>query len=53
MGEQRRFLEAFIGAAQKGDMAGLEHLFAEDVVSYSDGGDWCAQRESQFRAASV
>jgi RNA polymerase sigma-70 factor (TIGR02957 family) len=36
--EQRRFLEAFIGAAQKGDMAGLESLFAEDVVSYSDGG---------------
>jgi RNA polymerase sigma-70 factor (ECF subfamily) len=35
--EQRRFLEAFIGAAQKGDMAGLEGLFAEDVVSYSDG----------------
>ncbi len=32
------FLEAFIAAAQKGDMAGLEHLFAEDVVSYSDGG---------------
>src|ERR1700754_3145616 len=30
--EQRRFLEAFIAAAQKGDMAGLEHLFAEDVV---------------------
>src|SRR5215467_8960966 len=37
-GEQRRFLEAFIGAAQKGDLAGLEGLFAEDVVSYSDGG---------------
>jgi RNA polymerase sigma-70 factor (ECF subfamily) len=37
-GEQRRLLEAFIGAAQKGDMAGLEHLFAEDVVSYWDGG---------------
>src|SRR5580765_8865350 len=36
--EQRRFLEAFIAAAQKGDIAGLEHLFAEDVVSYSDGG---------------
>jgi RNA polymerase sigma-70 factor (TIGR02957 family) len=36
--EQRRFLEAFIAAAQKGDMAGLEGLFAEDVVSYSDGG---------------
>ena len=38
LNEQRRFLEAFISAAQKGDMAGLEHLFAEDVVSYSDGG---------------
>jgi RNA polymerase sigma-70 factor (TIGR02957 family) len=36
--EQRRLLEAFIGAAQKGDMAGLEGLFAEHVVSYSDGG---------------
>ena len=36
--EQRRFLEAFISAAQKGDMAGLEGLFAKDVVSYSDGG---------------
>lgn len=37
-GEQRRLLEAFISAAQKGDMAALEGLFAEDVVSYSDGG---------------
>ena len=36
--EQRRLLEAFIGAAQKGDIAALEGLFAEDVVSYSDGG---------------
>jgi RNA polymerase sigma-70 factor (ECF subfamily) len=36
--EQRRFLEAFIGAAQKGDLAGLEYLFAEDVISYADGG---------------
>lgn len=36
--EQRRFLEAFIAAAQNGDMAALEGLFAEDVVSYSDGG---------------
>jgi RNA polymerase sigma-70 factor (ECF subfamily) len=37
-GEQRRFLEAFIAAAQKGDMAALEGLLAENVVSYSDGG---------------
>jgi RNA polymerase sigma-70 factor (ECF subfamily) len=29
--EQRRFLEAFAGAAHKGDMAGLEGVFAEDV----------------------
>ena len=36
--EQRRFLEAFIGAAQTGDMVALEGLFAEDVVSYTDGG---------------
>jgi RNA polymerase sigma-70 factor (ECF subfamily) len=36
--EQRRLLEAFIDAARKGDMAGLEGLFAEDVISYSDGG---------------
>jgi RNA polymerase sigma-70 factor (ECF subfamily) len=36
--EQRRLLEAFIDAAQKGDMAGLEGLFAEDVASHSDGG---------------
>src|SRR5215468_3223392 len=36
--EQRRFLEAFVTAAQKGDMAALEGLLAEDVVSYSDGG---------------
>src|SRR5262250_441203 len=36
--EQRRFLEAFIAAAQEGNTAALEALLAEDVVSYSDGG---------------
>ena len=36
--EQRRLLEAFIAAAQKGDLAALEGLFASDVISYSDGG---------------
>ena len=36
--EQRRLLEAFIDAAKNGDVAALEALFAEDVVSYSDGG---------------
>jgi RNA polymerase sigma factor (sigma-70 family) len=36
--QHRRLLEAFIAAAQKGDMAALEGLFAEDLVSCSDGG---------------
>src|SRR5580704_16490712 len=36
--EQRRLLETFIDAAQKGDLVTLEGLFAEDVMSYSDGG---------------
>lgn len=36
--EQRRLLEAFIAAAQKGNLAALEQLLASDVVSYSDGG---------------
>jgi RNA polymerase sigma-70 factor (ECF subfamily) len=36
--EQRRLLEAFVTAAQKGDMAALQELLAEDVVAYADGG---------------
>ncbi|WP_371778260.1 RNA polymerase sigma-70 factor [Streptosporangium subroseum] len=36
--EQRRLLKAFLAAAQTGDLAALEELFAADVVSYSDGG---------------
>jgi len=34
--KQRRFLDTFIGAAERGDLAGLEDFFAEDVVSSSD-----------------
>lgn len=34
---QRRLLEAFLSAARKGDAQELEKLFAEDVVSYTDG----------------
>jgi RNA polymerase sigma factor (sigma-70 family) len=37
-GERRRFLAAFIEAAQKGNTAALEKLFATDVASYADGG---------------
>lgn len=34
--EQKRLLGAFISAAQQGDLAGLERLFAADVASYTD-----------------
>lgn len=34
----RRLLETFVTAARSGDLPALEELFAEDVVSYSDGG---------------
>ena len=36
--EQRRLLDAFIAAAQSGNVGGLEQLFAADVVSQADGG---------------
>lgn len=36
--EQQRLLTAFVAAAQAGDLPALERLFADDVVSYADGG---------------
>jgi RNA polymerase sigma-70 factor (ECF subfamily) len=36
--EQKRLLETFIHAAQKGDLETLESLLAKDVASYADGG---------------
>jgi RNA polymerase sigma-70 factor (ECF subfamily) len=36
--EQERLLNAFLAAAQNGDLAQLERLFAADVVSKADGG---------------
>jgi RNA polymerase sigma-70 factor (ECF subfamily) len=35
--DHRRLLELFLKAAQDGDTAGLERLFASDIVSYTDG----------------
>jgi len=35
--DQGRLLKAFLGAAESGDMADLEELFAADVASYTDG----------------
>lgn len=46
--EQRRLLVAFIDAAQKGDTAALEELFAADSVSYSHGGGACVRRGCRF-----
>ena len=34
---QQRLLDAFLTAAQEGDVEALESLFADDVVSYTDG----------------
>jgi RNA polymerase sigma-70 factor (ECF subfamily) len=36
--EHRRFLEAFLFAAQNGDITALKEIFTEDVVSITDGG---------------
>jgi RNA polymerase sigma-70 factor (ECF subfamily) len=36
--EQRELLTAFVAAARLGDLAALEQLLADDVISYSDGG---------------
>ena len=36
--EQRRLMEAFIAAARTGDVAALQRLFVEEIVSVSDGG---------------
>jgi len=44
--KQWRFLDAFIGAAERGDLAGLEDFLAEDVVSSSD-------RDERVRTACV
>ena len=54
-GKQRRLLAAFIAAARKGDMASLEGLFVEDVISRSNGsGTGTARADgSQFLAATV
>jgi RNA polymerase sigma-70 factor (ECF subfamily) len=53
-GAQRKLLEAFVAAAQAGDLAGLEKLFAQDVVSWSDSnGAVRAARRPLYGAASL
>ena len=36
--EHRRFLDAFLSAAQMGDLTALKEIFVEDIVSITDGG---------------
>jgi RNA polymerase sigma factor (sigma-70 family) len=47
-GEQRRLLDAFVAAAQQGNMAALEGLFSEDVVSRSDSGGIVSADDPSF-----
>jgi RNA polymerase sigma-70 factor (ECF subfamily) len=51
--EQQRLLVAFIDAAQKGDTAALEEMFATDIVSYSDGGGSCVRPGCRFLVVSA
>ncbi|MGW6446224.1 RNA polymerase sigma-70 factor [Lentzea sp. NPDC055074] len=52
--DQRKLLEAFVAAAQAGDLAALEKLFAQDVVSWSDSnGAIRAAGRPLFGAASL
>ncbi|TQS46057.1 RNA polymerase sigma-70 factor [Cryptosporangium phraense] len=44
--EHHRLLDAFLAAARAGNIGGLEALFADDVVRYSDGGG--AARAARF-----
>ncbi|UOX92062.1 RNA polymerase sigma-70 factor [Amycolatopsis sp. FBCC-B4732] len=51
--EQRRLLTAFVAAAQAGDLAALEELFAADVISYSDGGGAARASRIPVRGATT
>lgn len=52
--EQKRFVEAFAAAATRGDLAALESMLAEDVVTWSDGGGIVtAARKPVFGRARV
>lgn len=51
--EQQRLLTAFVAAARAGDLSTLEELFAEDVVSYSDGGGAARASRIPVRGATT
>lgn len=52
LSEQRRLLEAFITAARKGELAALETLLAQDVLSCPAVG-WYAPLGSRFQPAKA
>jgi RNA polymerase sigma-70 factor, ECF subfamily len=45
--QQRRLLDVFVVAAQKGEMAALENLLAQDVVAYACGAGIARADDSQ------
>jgi RNA polymerase sigma-70 factor (ECF subfamily) len=51
--EQKRLLEALTAAAKDGDLRRLEHLLAEDVVSYTDGNGIRGTARKPVRGRSV
>ncbi|MBP2473135.1 RNA polymerase sigma-70 factor (ECF subfamily) [Crossiella equi] len=51
--EQRRLLTAFVAAAREGDMARLEELFTQDVVSWADSGGLARASKIPVRGAHV
>jgi len=53
LNEQRRFREAFVAAAQSGNMTSLEGFLAEDVVSCSEGSGIVRSDGFQFLLAAA
>jgi RNA polymerase sigma factor (sigma-70 family) len=51
--EQQRLLDAFVAAAQTGDLAALEQLLAADVAAYHGGGEVVAATRLPVRGASL
>lgn len=51
--EHKRLLEAFVSAAQAGDLSTLEKLLAQDVVSYTDGNGMRGASRIPVRGRSV
>ena len=51
--QQRRLLDVIVAAAQKGEMAALEGLLAQDVVSYACGAGAARADDSQCLGAAA